>query len=353
MLQRSALLKEWLKGTLGQGEHRLDPASGDASFRQYWRVRHGGRSYIAMDAPPGLEDTARFVRIAGEWRDLGLNTPEVYAQEPELGFLLLQDLGSRLYLDELDEPSADRLYGDALGALAVIQTCAPVEHLPKYDASFLRREMELFREWLLGRYLELELSATENNAVDLALDVLVESALEQPRVCVHRDFHSRNLMVTETPSPGILDFQDAVQGPVTYDLASLLRDCYIAWPKERVEEWAWGYHQLALQSGILRPEHERSFLSWFDLMGVQRHLKASGIFARLAIRDGKSGYLADIPRTLGYMVEVGHGYPGLHPLAELILEKVLPAINAGIPSSSAPEIDLEPGMQQRRAAPPT
>jgi len=326
MPQRRILLEQWVTQTLGTANLSLAPASGDASFRRYWRVRHDDKTFIVMDAPPGIEDTERFIRIARAWRGLGLNTPEVYASTSESGFLLLQDLGTRLYLDELDAHNADRLYGDALGALAVIQACAPVDRLPVYDEAFLRREMELFSEWLLGRHLGLVLSGEETDALQHAFDILIISALEQPVVCVHRDFHSRNLMVTEPPSPGILDFQDAVVGPVTYDLVSLLRDCYIAWPRERVEEWAWGYFQLALQSGILRPEHEHRFMLWLDHMGAQRHLKASGIFARLAIRDGKPGYLADIPRTLGYVAEVGARYPDLQSLAELVRERVLPAL---------------------------
>jgi aminoglycoside/choline kinase family phosphotransferase len=326
MPQRRIAIQQWVTETLGTADLSLVPASGDASFRRYWRVRHEGRTFIVMDAPPGIEDTERFVRIAGAWRDLGLNTPEVYESQSESGFVLLQDLGSRLYLDELDEHNADRLYGDALGALTVIQACAPADELPVYDEPFLRREMGLFREWLLGRYLGLTLSEEETDGLQRAFDILVASALGQPVVCVHRDFHSRNLMVTAPPTPGILDFQDAVRGPVTYDLVSLLRDCYIAWPRERVEEWAWGYFHLALQSGILRPEHEHRFLAWFDLMGAQRHLKASGIFARLAIRDGKPGYLADIPRTLGYVVELATRYPELQTLAGLLRERVMPAI---------------------------
>lgn len=329
MPHRRALLERWLTTTLGSGERTLAPASGDASFRRYWRVGEGGRSYVAMDAPPGQEDIGRFVRIAERFRALGLNTPAICAQDAGQGFLLLGDLGTRLYLDELDERNADRLYGDALGALVVIQACGPLDGLPDYDGPFLRRELALFREWLLGRHLGLALSPAEDAALDRAFDYLVTRALEQPRVCVHRDFHSRNLMVTDPPSPGILDFQDAVVGPVTYDLVSLLRDCYIAWPRERVEEWAWGYFHLAVQSGILRRGHEDRFLPWFDLMGIQRHLKASGIFARLLIRDGKSGYLADIPRTLGYVVEVAAAYPELGALAELIRGRVLPALRGG------------------------
>ena len=325
MEERNALLKGWVKGVLG-ADCLLEPASGDASFRRYWRARLDGRTYVLMDAPPDAEAIERFVRIAGRLRSLGLNAPEVYAEEAAQGLLLLSDLGTRLYLDALDEDSADRLYGDALAALATIQARAPTEGLPLYDGPFLRREMDLFRDWLLVRQLGLELSSAEDAALARALVFLEASALEQPQVCVHRDFHSRNLLVTAPPSPGILDFQDAVVGPVTYDPVSLLRDCYIAWPRERVEDWARGYATLAVQSGILREEHEDRFITWFDLMGVQRHLKASGIFARLNIRDAKPGYLADIPRTLGYVLQVAPSYPELTGLAELIENAVLPRL---------------------------
>jgi aminoglycoside/choline kinase family phosphotransferase len=266
------------------------------------------------------------VAIAGRLRSLGLRTPEVYAQEPAQGLLLLGDLGMRRYVDALDEHNVDRLYGDALAALVVIQACASTEGLPDYDEAFLRREMELFREWLLVRQVGLQPSAKDNVALERAFDLLAANALEQPQVCVHRDFHSRNLMVTDPPSPGILDFQDAVVGPVTYDPVSLLRDCYIAWPRERVEDWAQGYATLALQSGILREEHCEKFMIWFDLMGVQRHLKASGIFARLNLRDGKSGYLAEIPRTLAYVLQIAPAYPELTGLADLIRKFVLPRL---------------------------
>jgi hypothetical protein len=327
-------LEDWLKAVLDRGEITLTPASGDASFRRYWRIALEGQTYIAMDAPPGVEDTDRFVRIARDWRALGLRTPAIHAEDADQGFLLLEDFGRRLYLEALHADSADRLYGDALGALAIIQACAPTQDLPAYDAPFLRRELDLFRHWLVERYLGLTLSSREEADLEEALNLLVASALEQPRVCVHRDFHSRNLMITASPSPGILDFQDAVAGPVTYDLVSLLRDCYIAWPRARVEEWAWGYFGLAVQSGILRPEQEADFLPWFDLMGVQRHLKASGIFARLLIRDGKPGYLGDIPRTLGYVLEVAPAYAPLRGLTALIADRVLPALSAA--TSRAP-----------------
>jgi aminoglycoside/choline kinase family phosphotransferase len=325
MRQRHFLLSNWARTILG-GQCSLEPASGDASFRRYWRVRLDDRSYILMDAPPDVEDIERFERIAGRLRSLGLRAPEVYARQPDQGLLLLSDLGTQRYLDALDEENVDRLYGDALAALAVIQACASTEGLPAYDGPFLRREMELFREWMLRRQLGWEPSTGDEAALDRAFDFLEASALEQPRVCVHRDFHSRNLMVTAPPSPGILDFQDAVTGPLTYDLVSLLRDCYIAWPRERVEDWARGYAVLSLQSGILRREDEARFMTWFDLMGVQRHLKASGVFARLNIRDGKPGYLADVPRTLGYVVEIAPAYPELAELADLIGDSVLPRL---------------------------
>jgi aminoglycoside/choline kinase family phosphotransferase len=326
MPERLTLLNAWLTETLGRSDARVEAASSDASFRRYWRVRFPERTFVAMDAPGAPDEIARYVRLAGAFRAIGLNTPAIRAHASDMGFVLMDDLGTRLYLDALGPDSVDRLYGEALGALAVIQARGPTEGLPAYDGPFLRREMELFREWLLDKHLGLALSAAEDAMLQRAFDVLVESALEQPSVCVHRDFHSRNLMVTAPPSPGILDFQDAVAGPVTYDLVSLLRDCYIAWPRERVEEWALGYFGLAVESGILRVCHEPTFLGWFDRMGIQRHLKASGIFARLAIRDGKPGYLKDIPRTLGYVVEIAPAYHGLEGLAELIEARVLPAV---------------------------
>jgi len=333
--ERQARLRDWLTRTLVSSDFELGPASGDASFRRYWRVRGADRPYVVMDAPPGPEDTERFVRLAGLFRDIGLNTPRVYGCDAEHGFVLLDDLGTRHFLDVLDAGNADRLYGDALGALAVIQARGPLEGLPEYDEPFLRRELEIFREWLLGHHLGLRPSAEDQAGIERAFDLLVQSALEQPRVCVHRDYHARNLMVTEPPSPGILDFQDAVIGPVTYDLVSLLRDCYIAWPPERVQSWAWGYFQRAVQSGILRPEAEGRFARWFDLMGAQRHLKAAGIFARLKVRDGKPGYLADIPRTLGYVLAIAPAYPELASLAGLIEQRVLPALTS--PPAAGPD----------------
>jgi aminoglycoside/choline kinase family phosphotransferase len=329
--ERLEQLKHWLETELDFRAYTLRPASADASFRRYFRISHEGESFIVMDAPPGKEDSQPFIRISRMFFDIGLNVPAVIDENLELGFLLLSDLGSRPYLDELNSESVERLYGDALGALATIQSCIPDQGvLPPYDRTLLLNEMELFREWLVGRHLSVAPDSVQTACMDAAFAQLAASALEQPQVCVHRDFHSRNLMFTERNNPGILDFQDAVIGPVTYDLVSLLRDCYITWPRSQVEDWACGYQELALQSGILREEHEDPvrFLRWFDLMGMQRHLKAAGIFARLHHRDGKPGYLGDIPRTLAYVVEVAARYDELAAFGDFVATAVMSRLDS-------------------------
>ena len=326
MPRRIEQLKTWLASLPEIADFTFEPASGDASFRRYFRVGVNDRTFIAMDAPPEQENTAPFIRIADAFESIGLNVPHIHARDLQQGYLLLDDLGSTLYLEQLDESNVERLYGDALGALVTIQACGPRENLPDYDRELLMREMELFRDWLLGRQLGLELSESEHAMLDRTFAFLADNALEQPRVCVHRDYHSRNLMFTDNHNPGILDFQDAVLGPVTYDLVSLLRDCYISWPGAQVEAWCLGYFELAVQSGVLQKEHEDQFLRWFDLMGVQRHLKASGIFARLNQRDGKPGYLRDIPRTLGYIIELVGVYPELVTLGDMIQKRILPKL---------------------------
>ena len=323
MTERYDRLTRWVETLLGTDAFTLEPASADASFRRYWRARHGDGTLVLMDAPPGLEDCGRYVDLARRLGAIGLHTPEVHAEDLANGFLALSDLGDRVYLGELNAQTADRLYADALGALAAIQACGPTEGLPIYDNCFLRRELEIFREWFLGSHLGVQLTPPEQAAWDQVCDILVANALAQPQVCVHRDYHSRNLMVAE-PNPGILDFQDAVVGPVTYDLVSLLRDCYVAWDSGRVTDWALGYLQLAIQSGVMLEVEPECFLRWFDLMGVQRHLKACGIFTRLNHRDGKPHYLAEIPRTLGYVREVAARYPELADLWTLLEERVDP-----------------------------
>ncbi len=326
MPERIERLKRWLENELDFSEYTLSPASADASFRRYFRIAREGESWIVMDAPPQKEDSRPFIAVAKLLLDAGLNVPEVIDADLEQGYLLLSDLGSEPYLGALNDATVERLYGDALGALAAIQASHPEPgSLPPYDRRLLLAEQELFREWLLGKHLGLTLTAAQSALCDSVFGRLADNALEQPQVCVHRDYHSRNLMVTACNNPGILDFQDAVTGAVTYDLVSLLRDCYIAWPRERVEDWARGYQELALQSGILREEHEDpvQFLRWFDLTGMQRHLKAAGIFARLNHRDGKPGYLADIPRTLGYVTEVAARHEELAAFGEFVQQEVL------------------------------
>lgn len=279
-----------------------------------------------MDAPVDKYDPQRYTLLATRLAELGLNVPKVLAQNVDRGFFLLTDLGERLYLSQLNDDTAEHLYGDARAALVVLQAgiYSDSGFLADYDEQLLMTEMELFREWYLGRHLGVRLAPHQNKVLDGTFEQLTRLALAQPKVWVHRDYHSRNLMVTEQNNPGILDFQDAVRGPVTYDLVSLLRDCYITWPRTRVEGWVRGYHTLALQSGLPVCEGGEQFLHWFDLMGVQRHLKAVGIFARLKHRDGKPGYLGDIPRTLGYVLDVSARCAALQPLYQLLCELKLP-----------------------------
>ncbi|MCF6354815.1 MAG: phosphotransferase [Candidatus Polarisedimenticolaceae bacterium] len=327
MPERIKKLKKWLTDQVGLPSFSLEPASGDASFRRYFRVMLSDKSYIAMDAPPDKEDCRPFVAIARQLKAVGLNVPSIHAENLEQGFLLLDDFGSTLYLDILNPGNADQLYADAIVSLVQLQSKMPTAALPPYNRVLLMQEMELFREWLLQKHLGLSLTDNDHALLTQAFELLANSALEQPQVAVHRDYHSRNLMLTD-PNPGILDFQDAVNGPVTYDLVSLLRDCYIQWPAGQVETWAMIYFKQAVKSGVLLSEYEEKFPQWFDLMGVQRHLKAAGIFTRLHCRDGKSGYLKDIPRTLGYIVKLAPRYARLQGLAEFITRRVLPGLAA-------------------------
>jgi aminoglycoside/choline kinase family phosphotransferase len=316
MDDRSAQLNRWLE-RLGYRDYRLSPASEDASFRRYLRLEADGESLIVMDAPPDLESCDQFIKVAGMLRGAGLSAPELHAQDLERGFLLLTDFGGDDYLSQLHDETEASLYRDALAALLVMQTRIDGSDLPPYDTALLYREMDLFHDWFLGELLGLELSPEQREAWLSSRQALAENALEQPRVFVHRDYHSRNLMKIPRRNPGILDFQDAVYGPVTYDLVSLLRDCYVAWPPARVESLALDYYEAARANGLTEVDSDQ-FLRWFDLMGAQRHLKAIGIFARLKIRDGKSGYLKDIPRTLDYLRRVSAAREPLAGLAELV-----------------------------------
>jgi aminoglycoside/choline kinase family phosphotransferase len=324
-------LCRWVETSLGFADYAIAPASADASFRRYFRVTRAGHpSRVVMDAPPGKEDVGPFLRVAQMLAEVGVHAPRVLAQSAE-GFLLLTDLGTTMYLPELARPGqADALYADAIAALVRIQArgADAALRLPPYDEKLLRFEMSLFPDWLLGRHLELRLAPRETATLHAAMDALVANALGQPQVFVHRDYHSRNLMVCPDDNPGILDFQDAVRGALTYDLVSLLRDSYVAWPQERVVGWARQFRAAAVAAGLDTGADEAQFLRWFDLMGVQRHLKVGGIFARLWLRDGKSGYLADIPRTLQYAVASCARHADFADLGRLIEQRVLPAVVA-------------------------
>ena len=328
---RLQALNRWVEGIDAVRGSTLAPASGDASFRRYFRVQRGGESYIAMDAPPPQEDCLPFIRVAGYLEAMQINAPRVLEADLDRGFLLLTDLGATLYLDSLeaDASRANALYGDALRALAVMQTrgSAYQSLLPPYDEKLLRFELSLFHDWLCGTHLGMEFDGTEEAAWQALCDMLVRNALDQPQVFVHRDYHSRNLMVTSENNPGVLDFQDAVEGPVSYDLVSLLKDCYIKWPADRIAQWADDYYGL-LDEAMRARITQRDFVRAFELMGVQRHLKAAGIFCRLCHRDGKPGYLGDIPRTLSYIVDIAPRYDELAFLLRLITERCLPQLES-------------------------
>ena len=329
---RFADLVAWLESEPEFSAAELKPASADASFRRYFRLHSGQQTRIVMDAPPPQEDCVPFVEVAAFLREMGVNGPEVLRADIERGFLLLSDLGQRQYLDELTaRPEvANGLYRDAISALTTIQREGKrfQDNLPTYDEPLLRNELSLFHDWLCARHLGLKFSDDDERQWSECCDVLVRSALAQPTVFVHRDYHSRNLMLTTKNNPGILDFQDAVRGPLTYDLVSLLRDCYIRWPSEQVQIWAREFYE-ALDDSIIGKIDDETFLRFFDLMGVQRHLKAAGIFARLLHRDGKPGYMKDVPRTLQYVVDVGRRYSEIGFLAELIEERCMPSLMEG------------------------
>jgi aminoglycoside/choline kinase family phosphotransferase len=328
---RLADLTRWVTGDLGFAGSRIAPASVDASFRRYFRVTRGADSYIVMDAPPEKESLGPFLSVAKTLLGIGLNVPVVLARDVPNGFLLMSDLGTRQYLDELvTEEAAERLYADALGAIIVMQTAGETmaRDLPHYTHALLMREMDLMPEWFLGAHLGLEVSAAERGMLDRLFETLAQSALTQPAVFVHRDYHSRNLLVSPDDNPGILDFQDAVWGPVTYDPVSLLKDCYVAWPASRVRDWALGHREQLLARGFPLNAGEAQFIEWFDLAGLQRHIKVLGIFARLFYRDGKSQYLKDLPRVLRYARDAAANYPATAPFADFIIKRIDPAFPA-------------------------
>lgn len=339
---REAQLNRWAVAALSRHDvavpasFALRRVSDDASFRRYFRARVGERSWIFVDAPPRDEDSEPFVQVAGRLGAHGLNVPRVIDADLAAGFMMLSDLGDDLYLDHVreyetadKEPTVERLYADALSSLVQIQKI-PATDLPAYDDRLLRQEMDLFPDWFLAEQLGMVLDEEERDLLMQIYALLIDNALAQPAVLVHRDYHSRNLMVTPQHNPGILDFQDAVCGPVTYDLVSLLKDCYLRFPTSRVHSWMEDYRSLAIQEGlVVASVSTATFKRWFDLMGLQRHLKCAGIFSRLHLRDGKPRYLGDIPLVVDYIREVCDQYRELAPFGIWMNERVVPFLEAG------------------------
>lgn len=321
-------LERWLKETLGYHDYQIAPASSDASFRRYFRVTGCGEPVIVMDAPPERERCDQFVRVARAFAGLGIHVPRILEEQLKDGFLLLSDLGTRQYFTELSPENADLLYGDALDGVLRLQRGEITNALfPPYDRALLERELVIFREWFLDKYLHVVSQDVAVPELDAAFSLMVDAALEQPRVWVHRDYHSRNLMIVDQNNPGVLDFQDAVMGPITYDVVSLLRDCYIAWPRDRVERWALSFLERAGSLPAYQGVERDQFIRWMDWMGMQRHLKAIGIFARLNLRDGKPGYLKDIPRTFSYVLDVAGRYVEFAPFVKFLRDKVVPVLS--------------------------
>ncbi|MDN3237131.1 phosphotransferase [Pseudomonas sp. WAC2] len=307
------------KGWGAPGESELTPASSDASFRRYFRWECDGRTLIVMDAPPPQEDCRPFVHVAALLAKAGVHVPEILAQDIEQGFLLLDDLGRQTYLDVLTSDNADALFNDALNALLTYQVLPTEGCLPEYNHALLARELQLFPDWYVRYVLNHRFDAAQQDAWESVCELLIDSALTQPRVLVHRDYMPRNLMVS-TPNPGVLDFQDAVYGPITYDVTCLFKDAFLSWPEERVRGWLETYWTRARQQGLPVGEDFEDFYRASDLMGVQRHLKVIGIFARICHRDGKPKYLADVPRFFAYIEAVIARRPELAPLKALLAE---------------------------------
>ncbi len=316
-LDRRQQLQRWIEARLNASPLVLEPASADASFRRYFRVRAAGLSLIVMDAPPEHEDCRPFVRVARLLAEAGVHVPRVIAEDLEQGFLLLSDLGTTSYLQALKNDTADELFRDAIDALLRWQLASRPDALPPYDEALLTREMKLFPEWYLQRHLGLTLNPAQLQALDVVFALILNNNLAQPAVYVHRDYMPRNLMVCE-PNPGVLDFQDAVYGPITYDVASLFRDAFVSWDEERVLDWTARYWEKAKRAGLPVDSDFGSFYRDFEWMGLQRHLKVLGIFARLHYRDGKCGYLEDAPRFVGYVRAVAVRYKPLRPLLTLL-----------------------------------
>jgi aminoglycoside/choline kinase family phosphotransferase len=327
--QRHNELEHFVAARLGRSAVDIAPASADASFRSYWRVRAGTQTFIVMDAPPAQEDIGPWLDIVARLRAAGLHAPQVFASQADQGFVLMEDLGTHAYLDALNEASADALYADAVDALLRMQREVRADDLPLFDVTRTIPEMELLGPWFLDRHLGFVPDCTQWDVIEHAFRTIANALEEQPRRFMHRDYHSRNLLIAGDAqpaadgggdwlaTPAIIDFQGAMLGPISYDLASLLRDCYIAWPIERVDAWVEDCRQRLVDAAITDADARR-FRRWFDLTGLQRHVRVLGLFCRLCYRDAKPGYLADLPRVLAYVLDVARLYPDLVAFADLL-----------------------------------
>lgn len=329
MARRQLAVKNWVAKQIVGPDLRLnthiilEPVAGDASFRRYYRVQVNRQSFIVMDAPPEHEDCRPFVAVAQQWLAAGVRVPKLLAEDLNQGFLLLEDFGDQLFYAGLHPGTADDLYALAFSELLKVQAI-PVGTLPLYDQVLLQREMHLFREWFLQHWLGLSLSNSQSSMLAEVESQLIKAALAQPQVTVHRDYHSRNLMLLPDSQIGVIDFQDAVAGALTYDLVSLLRDSYIHWSEAKVTEWVARFQQ---QSPLAVDMDVATFKQAFDWMGMQRHLKVCGIFARLSLRDGKTAYLQDIPLTLRNLYQSARRYPQFNDFAVWLESEIIPAVN--------------------------
>ncbi len=324
-MQRLQQLETWLNQHFPNTTYTLAPASADASFRRYFRVTlPNGATRIVMDAPPQHEDCKPFLHVGKLFEQAGSHVPHVYAQDLEQGFLLLSDLGDTTYLQALTPDNAATLYGAATDALLKIQLASRAGELPPYDEALLRRELQLFPDWYINKHLGVTLSDKQQLKLEEVFQRILANNLAQPCVYVHRDFHSRNLMLS-TPNPGVLDFQDAVYGPITYDLASLFKDAYIQWEEPEVMDWLIRYWEKARKAALPVRADFGEFYRDYEMMGVQRHIKVLGIFARLYHRDGKDGYLKDMPLVMDYLHRAAARYIDLKPLLNILDELAMNA----------------------------
>jgi aminoglycoside/choline kinase family phosphotransferase len=318
MSERLDRARQWVQNTLGVQSVELQPASADASFRRYFRLHLPHASMILMDAPPDKEDCRPYIAVSNILENAGIHVPAIHARNLDAGFLLLEDLGKHCYLDELDDHSASSLYCDALESLLAMQVRVRADAVPEYSAELVMRELSLFADWFLGRHLGVDTTGSTARILSQGFRLLADRFEQQTRVFVHRDYHSRNLMRTLERNPGVLDFQDAVAGPAAYDVVSLLRDVYVEWPRERIEEWMREYHRKALSQGVPISTDAADFLRDADFVAAQRHLKIAGIFCRLYYRDGKCHYLRDLPLTLRHLIGECARQPELAALGSLL-----------------------------------